>query len=515
MNRYPITKYKDRKILSGDLLVEGYKKCDNLYTLMLGLLYDSESRNTFSRLILDGDKDSILRLIGNDKQLWRLFLKSYLVSTNRDKLDIRNYKIDFEITHPLPRHIVRDNIDDKYRYKMTNIDRVSNGSSFIYNIYLLMHKAFPDEDEFIPDNVPDKLNIYETKDRIISITNRVSSNRRYIRNIMYTLGNYFDSSKTTLEEYDIVDPVDDGITTDEPYSIVDDVLTFNIFSKYEISKVRITNKLGFTDSGKLNNVINGFIEYTLGQNISKCINEQGDIKSLLPILGKDLDKWDTLKSILMTYDVLPSTNKNFVLGLLYIISNDRFIINIDRDILYAPEELKLKFNYRSIPYIFMCTTGSYEVVKTMLYKLLNKVFPSNKLYWKMSLVNNMVEGELIFKTDDWEEPIRDLGVNEFISNDIVVIKKLLFILAHDYFVLGTDLPNMNSVGDYYNSIKDLVYSRSFEYSEIDYKLMSIIEDYRRVGNKVIERVYSDDERLYSSDEDYNLSDMEPSLSDIE
>lgn len=395
MYDYVIYKYEDSIIKTYKIKVKG-PFIDKYFTNVMSVC----SKRSFPNFIIDNinDKEMLLKLLDNEDS--RLYLYYDDPTQDIDKLP-KGMEYNINLTH-------RPNLINK-----------------------VLSRYFPNDVE----------QLYNVD----------------INTLVYNLCKYPDNKSTTVKEY-----IDNNTLKERPpfkhYTNVveDNSIKFNIYSvvknRIKVDKIEIILPPVFEGNGmKLEDILDTYLnKFLIHHALHACIKDKKSFKPILELsntMSVD-DRWFLISYALHFIRDTTNISDEYRKDILSLVHDYRVITvdevwsnNILQELL-----MKSKVNYFS-RYI-NGTSGSKEVTKYFLYKLLHKVFPDNRYYWfKYKESCTLDNTKFISISDDWLSPLIDLNI----VNSIDAMKYLVNKLIVDYYN-NKDFSNYYTLEDYYKSL---------------------------------------------------------------
>lgn len=487
------------------------------------IIYDNSlSSDKLSYYDDEDNYDDLIDILGSNDDLWEKFSIYFLSNVYRKSGEVHltqhqrrvinhpnfiiSHKLNVEILDRLPKELL-SNLEGPSEYKKL----VDNREKLIlYKICDLLSKNFP--------------NRSKEYHRIFNSTGNLKGNFIDISRV------YFGNKDSELKIYNTLCNLTQGIVSNTSYkytrhnmpiysfddcysySIKDNVINIDDYNSFffkdaenDVYTIKLYDKVNFTYLSEL--------FYKLKLTFDNCINSilytKEGAKNILKFLGDDKEKWELMVhfcckflSINNSEDIVDIiTNKNFLItkNTSYVNINERLIPRVDYD---------CKHIYFTHPLV-------NEIISDYnLYSFLNYIFPRNKYYWTKLMASTTVLKEVISDFNpniiNTNETISNFNLKEFSNNlpDNVVVN-LLKLLSVDFFVLGTNLSNIDSVEEYYSQVSDII--TKDKYRSIIHSGQEIMKDlkkHRSSDRRSIERYSIGEDEYISSiefsddDEDY-------------
>lgn len=456
MSNYEVYKYDGNKITTYTIVVDGPYAGEMSLNKLLTKYGDMANLTNFVYSLITKyfgfgsyDEDVLDILLSNEitrKKFISLYLDKYESEMSEAVINNERFVLDFRINvnKMLPNFVL--NKLPKGKEYLISLDSSPN------ILGLFLKRYFPNDMNAM--KLVESMKGVASKDKLLDIIeDTLGYSSRNINKIMYNVAKY-NKGYTKLEDF-LANNVLENFNHEHEYDeyVESGRIDFNIYSLKGIDRVSIILPSGTKMEGNnLYNLIRSLLEMDIKKVIKEWIQDKKSIRGVMKLVDKMSynDKWYyisyALYSIRSTIG-LSHEDKEDLLNVLY---DERvlFLPNIQSSFL---EELKLKTKLDRIDEVINNGEGSKEVIYYLLYKLLNKLFPNNKIYWLRRLDSTRLDTtKFIEKGADWETPLINLNIV-----DLPTTKGVLTFLISDYYDLKTDISGFNSLEEYYNSILDV------------------------------------------------------------
>ena len=455
------------KIVNGTISVVNFNlplsnKLD-FYEFLSKLSSSLSPDNYINDMIDKEDREGILNYLGDSKRRWAYFVPLLIF-----KLLRREYVTDFyRYFFDNPRFVIRQHpslygastdminfVTSRIHYKYLSRNTIS--LLLTHNSPVLHKKYYGMLREYFPSNV-------EYKEKLAM--NNSDMNLKYdIRNIIYNLVYFCKKDEfNNLEEFINTR----GLHPDyeyrkdmkNTYSRKEDTLYIETFHGLVQIKLGRMSKY-VLDKPNIQLLLNELKNMSIHNTIQNILLNGDDLRAIVNYIGDNNVKWKYISKFITTVGFKPRYNNRYEQEALRILNDKRFYIS-EEDVLTntdrMPDEIKLKVSYNMIPYLITSRTN-VNVLYCLVYSLLNDIFKNNVKYWtKVYTYRTNIDKTRLIKDKHFTDTYLELiSTEEDIHYDETSFVNLLAILSTDYYKLGTDMSNFNSLKDYYLSIKPML-----------------------------------------------------------